>query len=477
MPTHVPTQAQELQEAARRRLEEEQRAAAEAEAAAWEATRTQREVEALLARSAELRELKQKLQAAEVNLERSQQRDQRAAIEAREREYEAAMQAAMAAARQEAAAREAAEAEARRRLEQEARQALDAQLQERAELQRVARVGAQLGQSVRLWVQRQGVLGGSAAGMLLMAARSPVPRVIDSLPAPCLLPPSNRRSSRRSGRRWMLWLPASRKRSGRRRRRAPGSARWRRPTLPASWPSSRSCGRGGWRGLCIWGKSAPAAASAACSWLRPTTLQPSLVLMSFLGPTCFAIFIPCSAAANVSMFVSHCCCGTSPWCALPARPPSPDLRRQREAEAAEERTIQEYMRKRREREAAEATRQANKREAQDRCANVEALVVGRWGGMQWPFAITPRDLRKGVQAPAWCWLLASHCFLHSVLQNSHASTPSIPRAYELLKRQKEEEDARREEEEALLDLLRAEVSGVCAVGVTMCSVAPHDRRR
>ena len=137
---HQPLQARELQEAARRRLEEEQRAAAEAEAAAWEATRHQREVAALLERSAELRELKQKLQAAEVNLERSQQRDQRAVIQAREREYEAAMQAAMAAARQEAAAREAAEAETRKKLEQEARQALDAQLQERAELQRVARV-------------------------------------------------------------------------------------------------------------------------------------------------------------------------------------------------------------------------------------------------------------------------------------------------------------------------------------------------
>lgn len=56
------------------------------------------------------------------------------------------------------------------------------------------------------------------------------------------------------------------------------------------------------------------------------------------------------------------------------------MRRQREAEAAEERSIQEYMRKRREREAAEATRQANKREAQDRCANVKAMVVSRRGG-------------------------------------------------------------------------------------------------
>ena len=44
----------------------------------------------------------------------------------------------------------------------------------------------------------------------------------------------------------------------------------------------------------------------------------------------------------------------------------PHIHRQREAEAAEERSVQEYLRKRREREAAEAARQANKREAQDR---------------------------------------------------------------------------------------------------------------
>ena len=46
----------------------------------------------------------------------------------------------------------------------------------------------------------------------------------------------------------------------------------------------------------------------------------------------------------------------------------PSLCRQRDAEAAEERSIQEYMRKRREREAGDAARQANKREAQDRWA-------------------------------------------------------------------------------------------------------------
>lgn len=42
------------------------------------------------------------------------------------------------------------------------------------------------------------------------------------------------------------------------------------------------------------------------------------------------------------------------------------LCRQREAEAAQERSIQEYMRKRREREAADAARKATKRKVQDR---------------------------------------------------------------------------------------------------------------
>ena len=70
--------------------------------------------------------------------------------------------------------------------------------------------------------------------------------------------------------------------------------------------------------------------------------------------------------------------------------------RQREAEAEEERRIQEYVRLRREREAAEASRKAERRDAQDR-------------------------------------------------------------TYEAIKRQHEEAAARREEEEALLDLLRAEL--------------------
>ncbi|KAI7842034.1 hypothetical protein COHA_004235 [Chlorella ohadii] len=258
-------EAQELQEMARWRLEEEQRAAAEAEAAAWEATRHQREVAALLERSAELRELKQKLQAAEVNLERSQQKDQRAAIAAREREYEAAMQAAMAAARQEAAAREAAEAEARRKQGQEARQALDAQLQERAELQRVAREEFE-------------------------KERAAVDAVVARI------------------------------------------------------------------------EEEEAAAQEARARQRQV------------------------AQADIARFLAH----------------QQELRqRQCEAEAAEERSVQEYLRKRREREAAQAAQQANKREAQDR-------------------------------------------------------------AYELLKRQKEEENARREEEEALLDLLRAELEAVRA---------------
>ena len=186
-PTVSHLQAQELQEAARRRLEEEQRAAVEAEATAWEASRHQREVAALLERSAELRELKQKLQAAEVNLERSQQREQRAAIETREREYEAALQATMAAARQEAAVQEAAEAEARQRLGQEARQALDAQLQERSELQRVARVGA------GCWEGRGGERGGRAAGRA--AGRATCCSTMPGLPLlsqhPLMVPPGS----------------------------------------------------------------------------------------------------------------------------------------------------------------------------------------------------------------------------------------------------------------------------------------------
>jgi hypothetical protein len=56
---------------------------------------------------------------------------------------------------------------------------------------------------------------------------------------------------------------------------------------------------------------------------------------------------------------------SSPALSAPFSRPPP-LCRQREAEAAEEREVQEYMRKRREREAAEAARQASKREAQDR---------------------------------------------------------------------------------------------------------------
>lgn len=133
-------QAQELQEQARARLEEEQRLAAEAEAEEWEANKHQREVQALLERSGELRELKGKLQVAAVNLERTQQREQRAVIEQREREYAAAMEGLMAQQAAAAAAREAAEMEERRRAGAEARAGLDQQLRERTELQRVARV-------------------------------------------------------------------------------------------------------------------------------------------------------------------------------------------------------------------------------------------------------------------------------------------------------------------------------------------------
>jgi hypothetical protein len=133
--------AQELQEAARQRLEQERQAAAEAEERGREAARHQREVQLLLERSGELRELKEKLRAAEVNLGRVQQRERRAAIEQREREYSAALEALMSQQRQAAAAREAREAEQRRHAGAEARRGLDQQVQERTELQRVAKVG------------------------------------------------------------------------------------------------------------------------------------------------------------------------------------------------------------------------------------------------------------------------------------------------------------------------------------------------
>jgi fused signal recognition particle receptor len=135
-------QAQELRQLAQQRLEEEQRAAAESEAANWEAVRHQRQVQLLLERSEELRGLKEKLQAAEVNLERAQQQQQRAAIHAREREYAAALEALAAQQREAGRAREAAEAEQRAWAEQEAREALAKQMRERSELQRVAKVGA-----------------------------------------------------------------------------------------------------------------------------------------------------------------------------------------------------------------------------------------------------------------------------------------------------------------------------------------------
>lgn len=133
-------QAQQMQEAARQRLEEEQAAAAAAEAANWEVTKHQREVQALLERSAELRQLKEKLRAAEVNYERMQQKEQRAALAAQERAYAAALEAAMVVQREAEAAREVEEEAARRAAGAQARQALDRQVQERTELQRVAKV-------------------------------------------------------------------------------------------------------------------------------------------------------------------------------------------------------------------------------------------------------------------------------------------------------------------------------------------------
>jgi hypothetical protein len=133
-------QAQELQNAARQRLAEEARAAEEAEAEHWEATRHQREVQLLLQRSDELRQLKEKLHAAEVTLGRVQQQEQRAVLDAREREYSAAVEAVMVQQREAAAAKEAAEAARRVQGEEEARQALSQQMKERTELQRVAKV-------------------------------------------------------------------------------------------------------------------------------------------------------------------------------------------------------------------------------------------------------------------------------------------------------------------------------------------------
>lgn len=150
-------QAKELQQLAQRRLEEERRCAAEAEAANWEATRHQRQVQLLLGRSEELRGLKEKLHAAEVNLQRAQQQQQRAAIQAREREYAAALEAVASGQREAGRAQEAAEAEQRAEAERGVRQALAQQMRERAEMQRVARVG-----SACLWRRSQGHAAGCA---------------------------------------------------------------------------------------------------------------------------------------------------------------------------------------------------------------------------------------------------------------------------------------------------------------------------
>ncbi len=135
-------QAQQLREQAQQRLEEEAAATAAAEAASWEATRQQRETQALLERSSELRALREKLRAAEVNYERVQQREQHVALAAREHEYAAALEAAMAEQCEAAAAREVEEAAARRAAGAAAREALDRQLQERSQLQHVAKVSA-----------------------------------------------------------------------------------------------------------------------------------------------------------------------------------------------------------------------------------------------------------------------------------------------------------------------------------------------
>lgn len=93
-------------------------------------------------------------------------------------------------------------------------------------------------------------------------------------------------------------------------------------------------------------------------WVRGT-----LGCVGVTGPS------PClDAAALLHYLSSSPCCFPSSYLSC----------RQREAQAAEERSIQEYLRKRREREAAAAARQANKREAQDRCGTGTAELERHW---------------------------------------------------------------------------------------------------
>ena len=188
--------AEQLHAQAAARVAEEQALAAEMERRMRESQRTAKEVQLLLDRSAELRQLKevghlacdgirclyhhagadwaglflapdvaacmhnaigvscctcgtqptphrdpvQRLRAADVNYQRTQQLQQKTELARREGEYNAALEAVMEQQRQEGAAREAREAEAHRRQEVAGRQALQQQLQEQADLQRVAKV-------------------------------------------------------------------------------------------------------------------------------------------------------------------------------------------------------------------------------------------------------------------------------------------------------------------------------------------------
>lgn len=149
--------------------------------------------------------------------------------------------------------------------------------------------------------------------------------------------------------------------------------------------------------------------------------------------------------------------------------------RQREAEAEEERRITEYMRQRREREAAEAARKSAKREALDRSATRRGLawlgcaVLG-WAGLgrsgpeaqyvtaNMAFWQCTSQAQGGTASPApACDLLHIEGPRRTWPPSQRWLTRPYVRTYELLKQQQEEEAARQEEEEALLDLLRAEL--------------------
>lgn len=139
--------------------------------------------------------------------------------------------------------------------------------------------------------------------------------------------------------------------------------------------------------------------------------------------------------------------------------------RQREAEAAEERSIQDYMRKRREREAADAARKATKREAQDRWAPWTCMLPSwrgslRGGGLMREVSQDPHQELAALPCLSVClFACVPSCtaWLHPPCSVALQFLLVGARAYELLKAQQEEAARAKEEEEALLDLLRAEL--------------------